>query len=129
MWDKSAFIPLYKRRHDSNPSGNSLLGTCSYLGVSGTRQSPGLSGIWRNPGGVGLIVGNYGNDCAMKPRWPGPEPGPRPQPPHPCILYVTQHFRPKYSQGATEDGSEEIVQGERMLLPPAPVQLCSGVRC
>lgn len=35
-----------------------------------------------------------------------------PHPP-PCILYVTQHFGPKYSQGATEDGSEEIVRGER----------------
>lgn len=25
----------------------------------------GLSAIWRNPGGVGLIVGNYGNDCVL----------------------------------------------------------------
>lgn len=81
---------LYKRRHDSDPSGNSrcnystddsplvvvgglqreceisyISGTCSYLGVSRTPQIPGLSGIWRNPGGVGLIVGNYGNDCVL----------------------------------------------------------------
>lgn len=92
MWDKSTFIPLYKRRHDSDPSGNSrcnystddsplvvvvvgglqreceisyISGTCSYLGVSRTPLIPGLSGIWRNPGGVGLIVGNYGNDCVL----------------------------------------------------------------
>lgn len=40
----------------------------------------------------------------MKPRWPMPDPDPYPPP---CILYVTQHFGPKYSRGPTEDGSGE----------------------
>lgn len=93
MWDKSTFIPLstkdgviaiqvgivatitaqmtalwwwwggggYKKECEISY----ISGTCSYLGVSCTYQSPSLSGIWRNPGGVGLIVGNYGNDCVL----------------------------------------------------------------
>lgn len=89
MWDKSTFIPLStKDGMIAIQAGiaaaitaqmtalwggglqreceiSYISGTCSYLGVSRTTQIPGLSGIWRNPGGVGLIVGNYGNDCVL----------------------------------------------------------------
>lgn len=43
MWDKSTFIPLYKRRHDSDPSGNSR---CNYS----TDDSPLV---------VVVVVGGY----------------------------------------------------------------------
>lgn len=88
MWDKSTFIPLPTKDGmiaiqvgiaaaitaqmtalwgglQRECEISYISGTCSYLGVSRTPQIPGLSGIWRNPGGVGLIVGNYGNDCVL----------------------------------------------------------------
>lgn len=65
----------------------------------------------------------------MKPRWPRLDPDPPPQPhqqPRPYILYVTQHLSCKYSQGAAEDGSKEIVRGARTLPPPAPGRGAGG---
>lgn len=98
-----------------------ISGTCSYLGVFSAQQSPSLSArIWsgRNPGGIDLSVGNYGNDCVL---WSCGRPCQiwTPAPPIPSAFFTLpkwRHFRTKYSQNAAAlfQMQQDSVQGRNL---------------